>query len=144
MADYKLPSTTVDAIIEKDGKILMIRRKSDTFNDHLALPGGFVDYGEAVEHAVKREVLEELGVTATPLDILGVYSDPKRDPRGHVISIIFVCSFSGKIKAGDDAKSFEWVALENIKKEKLAFDHLQILNHYIIWKRNKGSYWSNK
>ena len=144
MTDYKIPSLTVDAIMEENGKILMIRRKSKTYNDFLALPGGYVDYGESVENAVKREVLEELGLTATPLDILGVYSQPKRDPRGHVISIVFVCSFSGDINAGDDAKSFEWLSMQDLDKEKLAFDHSQILKHYMNWKIEKGTYWSSK
>lgn len=144
MTDYKLIPLTVDCIIESENKILMIRRKSDTFNDHLAFPGGFVDYGEPVEHAVAREAKEEVNTDVTPLEILGVYSDPKRDPRGHVISVAFICDYTGKPRAGDDASSYEWIDIEHMKDEKLAFDHEKIFRDYLNWKEKKGSYWSNK
>ena len=70
MTEYKNTPLTVDVIIEANESILMIRRKSDTFNDHLAFPGGFVDYGETVENAVIREAKEELNIDAKPLSIL--------------------------------------------------------------------------
>ncbi len=144
MTKYRNPSLTVDAIIDKDESILMIRRKSNTFNGYLAFPGGFVDYGETVEQAVKKEIMEELNLEIIPLEILGVYSDKDRDPRSHVISTVFVCSFEGSPIAGDDALSFEWISLENIEKEDLAFDHAKIIKDYKSWKIRNGTYWSSK
>lgn len=144
MTEYKLPSLTVDAIIEKDGTILMIRRKNNTFDGYLALPGGFVDYGESVEDAVKREIMEELNLEIKPLEILGVYSEHGRDPRRHTVSTIFICSFEGTPRAGDDARDFEWISLENLPTEEFAFDHFQIMEDYKLWKTRKGTYWSTK
>lgn len=144
MTDYKNPPLTVDAIIEQDGSILMIRRKGEAFNGYLAFPGGFIDYGETVENAVKREVLEELNLQVDLIAILGVYSDKKRDPRGHVISTIFICNSSGTPKASDDASDFEWIHLDIIESLELAFDHKKIIKDYKIWKIEKGTYWSSK
>ena len=144
MTEYNIPSLTVDAIIENDEAILMIRRKNETFDGYLALPGGFVDYGERVEDAVQREIMEELNLKINPLEILGVYSEKGRDPRGHTISTVFICAFEGTPKAGDDALSFEWIHLENLDTEDLAFDHSKIIIDYKLWKERKGTYWSSK
>lgn len=142
--EYKNPALTVDIIVENDNHILMIIRKSDTFDNHLALPGGFVDYGETVESAAIREAMEEVNIAITPLHILGVYSHPDRDPRGHVISICFVCSYKGEPIAGDDAGSYQWVSLDKIQEEKLAFDHSNIIADYISWKISRETYWSSR
>ncbi len=144
MDKFKIPSLTVDAIIERENKILLIRRKGKTFHGFLALPGGYVDYGEAVEHAVVREVREELGVKAFPIAILGVYSDSQRDPRGHVVSVVFVVRISGNPKAGDDASDFEWLDLNELGNDPLAFDHQLILEDYCRWKLTKETFWSEK
>lgn len=136
--------TTVDAIIERESRILLIQRGNDPFGGYFALPGGFVDYGETVESAVKREAQEELSLTVTPTAILGVYSGPDRDPRGPVISTVFICTAVGHVQAGDDAASFDWVHVDNIHELDLAFDHSQILSDYQQWKVNNGSYWTNK
>ena len=144
MTNYKSPALTVDAIIEEKESILMIRRKSNTFNGYFALPGGFVEYGESAEEAVRREVLEELNLHIEPLHILGVYSESDRDPRGHVVSTIFICTFKGTPMAGDDAQSYEWLLLNDIEKNKIAFDHKKILKDYKSWKVNRGTFWSTK
>ena len=83
---YKSPKLTVDAIITKNDKILLIKRRRKPFKDFWALPGGFVNYGEKVEDAVIREVLEETNLECKIEKLLGVYSDPNRDPRGHTVS----------------------------------------------------------
>lgn len=133
--------------------MLLVRRKKNPFKDLLALPGGFINEGETAEDAVKREVREEASLEVEPIDILGVYSDPKRDPRKHVMSVTFVCIVlgcgSGKEKAGDDAQSLEWVELSDLEKLKgeLAFDHAQILDDYRRWKGLQGggsTFWSSK
>ncbi len=133
MASSKLslaPRLTVDAVVERNDEILLIKRKNPPFEDRWALPGGFVEYGETVEKAVKREVMEEAGVEVELKGILGVYSEPGRDPRGHVVSVCFVANAVGEGKAGSDAKEARFFPLEEIGKEKLAFDHARILEDY--------------
>ena len=145
MKVYQSPSLTVDAIVQNKDKILTIRRKNDPFKDNLALPGGFVNYGERVEDAVIREILEETSIEISPVHVLGVYSDPIRDPRKHTVSIAFVgIIVSGEAKASDDAKEIEWIDIKNIFKYKYAFDHGVIVNDYIQWRNSEGTFWSSK
>jgi len=89
----KRPLIAVDGVLIKDGKILLVRRGKEPFRGYYALPGGFVEYGETVERAVVREVYEETGIKTRVKELLGVYSDPNRDPRGHVISIAFILEY---------------------------------------------------
>jgi 8-oxo-dGTP diphosphatase len=121
------PLLTVDAIIQhSDGGIVLVKRGHDPFKGKWALPGGFVDVGETCEKACIREVKEETGLAVKIICLMGVYSDPKRDPRGHTVSIVYVCeTLGGELKGADDAdlaKSF--TDLENLE---LAFDHSKIL-----------------
>jgi 8-oxo-dGTP diphosphatase len=87
---YKNPTPTVDAINHKNSQILLIERKKEPFKGYMVLPGGFVNEGERVEDAAKREVKEETSLDIVLLEILGIYSEPKRDPRGHVMSTVFI------------------------------------------------------
>ena len=145
MTEHKNPVPTVDIILQKDSNILLVKRKKDPFKDHLALPGGFVNVGEKVEDAVKREAFEETSLEIEPIDILGVYSDPGRDPRGHILSIVFVGTIlSGEPKAGDDSQDVEWVNLGELEKKKLAFDHGRIITDYREWRNSGRSFWSSK
>ncbi|HJU34975.1 MAG TPA: NUDIX hydrolase [Nitrososphaera sp.] len=147
MRQYRNPTPTVDVILERDSNVLMIRRKRDPFKDCLALPGGFVNEGETVEDAIKREAMEETSLEVHPIDILGVYSDPTRDPRKHIVTIVFVgIVVGGEIKAGDDAASAQWMKLVDIdhQQNQLAFDHAQILRDYRLWKSSGGTFWSTK
>jgi 8-oxo-dGTP diphosphatase len=149
MKEYKNPTPTVDVLLERDSKILMVRRKKDPYKDHLALPGGFVNEGETVEDAMKRETMEEISLEVHPIDILGVYSDPRRDPRKHIMTVVFVgIIVGGEIRANDDAASIEWIQLHNIdqlqQQKLLAFDHAQILRDYRQWKSSSGTFWSTK
>ncbi|MCQ6253876.1 NUDIX hydrolase [Methanocaldococcus sp.] len=136
---YKLhlhPSVAVDGIVEKDNKILLIRRKNNPFKNCFALPGGFVECGETVENAIVREVYEETGLITKVKSLLGVYSSPDRDPRGHVISIVFILNIMrGELKAGDDAKEAKFFDINNLPK--LAFDHKKIIEDYMRWKDGK-------
>lgn len=130
----KEPVLAVDAIIEKDNKILLIRRAGKTFHEKLAFPGGHVEYGETVENAAKREVKEETGLNIEIKKLLGVYSDPNRDPRGHVVSVVFIGKIkSGKLKASSDASDAKFYETkELIKREKdFAFDHYKIFKDYL-------------
>jgi len=129
---YRNPLPTVDAIIEYHDKVLLITRKNPPHG--LALPGGFVDYGESVEAAVIREAAEETRLRCTIVHLLGVYSSPLRDPRHHTISTVFVVKGQGTPKAQDDAASLSLYDPYSIPSD-LAFDHRLILNDYLTWKR---------
>lgn len=146
---HRNPIPTVDVIIEQNSRILMIRRKNDPYKGCLALPGGFVDEGERIEDAAIREANEETSLNIHLVDILGVYSDPKRDPRGHLISTVFVGivptnNLSVEASAQDDASEVEWINLEAINKSNIAFDHKKILFDYKAWKESGGTFWSSK
>ena len=138
---HKNPIPTVDVIIEQDSRILMIRRKYEPYKGSLALPGGFVNEGERIEDAARREAKEETSLNIGLKNILGVYSDPNRDPRGHLMSTVFVGIIptdnntnSMRASARDDAAKIEWVG----------FDHRRILSDYKIWKLCGGTFWSSK
>jgi 8-oxo-dGTP diphosphatase len=121
------PALATDCIVfDQAGRLLLIRRKYPPFQGNYALPGGFVDIGETVEAACRRELREETGVEAGALRLIGVYSDPDRDPRGHTCSVAFLTRVSqSEATAGDDAAAAEWVA--DWRSVTLAFDHAQIL-----------------
>lgn len=126
--DGKTPRIAVDAIILMGDCVILVKRRNPPFQGHYALPGGFLEIGEFLEEAVVREAREETGLDVKVERLLGVYDDPKRDPRGHVISIAFICkAVGGKLKAGSDAKDVNCVPVNEIKKIKLAFDHAKIL-----------------
>ncbi|MGQ4890995.1 MAG: NUDIX domain-containing protein [Candidatus Njordarchaeia archaeon] len=130
MTKYRQPAITVDAIIIHEDRVALIKRRNPPYKDHFALPGGFIEYGETAENACKREAKEETGLDVEIIDLVGVYSDPKRDPRGHTITIAYLCKpRSVDIKAGSDAKSAMWIPISDViqGKIKLAFDHDKIL-----------------
>lgn len=137
--EFKNPAVTVDGIIIFDNngekEIALIQRKKDPFKDQYALPGGFLEYGkETVEQALVREMKEETNLDVKPKRIVGVYSDPKRDPRGHTVTIAFECEIVGDPKsyvAGDDAKNAKKIPLKEVSNMKLAFDHSVIVKDYI-------------
>jgi 8-oxo-dGTP diphosphatase len=121
------PLLSVDAVIfDARDRLLLIRRKYPPFQGSHALPGGFVDVGEAVEDACRRELFEEAGLKVGVLALVGVYSEPNRDPRGHNVSVAFVGTV-GDVEpvAGDDAASAEWVA--DWRNVDFAFDHKLIV-----------------
>ena len=108
--------------------IILIERKNPPHG--LALPGGFVDIGESCEDACRREMKEEISLDVTLRYLLGVYSDPKRDPRFHAISCVYVCTAHGTPKAADDAKKVHIYPIDEIPLEKLVFDHKKIIEDY--------------
>jgi ADP-ribose pyrophosphatase YjhB (NUDIX family) len=140
------PGLAVDCIILLDGKVLLIHRRNPPHG--WALPGGFVDYGETVEDAVRREMKEETGLDLEDLRQFRVYSDPARDPRGHVVSVVFAARGKGKPEAGDDADRYRLVDLADVPKLQdlghdpnspeelghvpcLVFDHAKILLDFV-------------
>ncbi|MCL4767080.1 MAG: NUDIX hydrolase [Hyphomicrobiaceae bacterium] len=127
MSRPRTPLLTVDCVVfNPRGQVLLIERRNPPFRGQLALPGGFVDVGETVEDACRRELLEETGVKAGRLTLVGVYSDPERDPRGHTASVVFMTRVrSSKVQAGDDAAAAQWIG--DWRTLPLAFDHVKIL-----------------
>jgi 8-oxo-dGTP diphosphatase len=125
--DTKAPSLTVDCVVlDPVGRLLLIRRRNAPFRGQYALPGGYVDYGETTEHAAARELAEETGLVAVTVSLVGVYSDPQRDPRGHVVSIAYRVEVAGyDVRAGDDAAAAAFVG--DWHGEELAFDHRRIV-----------------
>ncbi|MGA7370256.1 MAG: NUDIX hydrolase [Nitrososphaeraceae archaeon] len=148
---YKNPIPTVDIIIEQNSRILMIRRKNEPYKGCLALPGGFVNEGERIEDAATREANEETSLDVGLREILGIYSDPKRDPRGHLMSTVFVGMIpvddnieTVEGSAQDDAAEIEWINLGSLDNSNIAFDHKKILYDYKAWKLSGGTFWSSK
>tara|TARA_B000000565_G_scaffold39076_1_gene26009 strand:- start:1759 stop:2172 length:414 start_codon:yes stop_codon:yes gene_type:complete len=122
------PSLAVDAVVVREGKVLLIRRGKQPWKGMLAFPGGFVDKGEDPEVAAVRELKEECGLDGEVVRLLCVKGDPNRDPRGHVISIAYVVSADGEPTAGDDAASARWYDISQVKQ--MAGDHLSILEEF--------------
>ncbi len=143
--EYPHPSVTVDLVIftiaDNDLKVLLIRRGGEPFKGRWALPGGFVEIDESLEKAAARELKEEAGVTNVYLEQLYTFGEPKRDPRGRVISVSYFALVDAgrqRIRAASDAVEAEWHSVFGQKSgAKLAFDHKKILE-YAVWRlRNK-------
>jgi 8-oxo-dGTP diphosphatase len=130
------PSLTVDIVIElvdrTGSPIVLIERRNPP--PGWALPGGFVDVGETVEQAAVREALEETSLPVRLKTLLGVYSDPARDPRHHTASVVYVAEAAGRPRARDDAREVEVFSPESLPAA-LAFDHARILCDYLTFRR---------
>jgi ADP-ribose pyrophosphatase YjhB (NUDIX family) len=125
----KHPFLTVDVIIEIHDGIILIKRKNPP--PGWAIPGGFVDYSETLEEAVQREAKEETGLNIQLIRQFHTYSGPKRDPRHHTVSTIFIAGATGNPEAGDDADAKEvGIFMKDSLPEDIAFDHRQILDDY--------------
>lgn len=132
---YRNPTPTVDIIIEMSDRpeypIVLIERKNEPFG--WAIPGGFVDYGETVENAARREAQEETNLNVELIEQFYVYSDPQRDPRQHTLSIVFIAIAQGTPQAMDDAKNLQLFHLHNLPSP-LCFDHGKILQDYMYYR----------
>jgi ADP-ribose pyrophosphatase YjhB (NUDIX family) len=125
---YKNPIPTVDIIIEIESKgIVLIKRKNPPYG--WALPGGFVDYGESLEEAAVREAKEETDLDANLIEQFHTYSDPRRDPRHHSISTVYIAKAEGTPQAQDDAAEIG-IFNEPSLPDEIAFDHCSILRDY--------------
>jgi len=125
------PQLAADAIIElidRPGRpIVLIERRHSPYG--WAIPGGFVDIGETLECAAAREAREETGLEVRLKVLLGIYSDPRRDPRGHTVTAVYVAEATGAPQAADDAKNLCVVTLDSLPTS-LAFDHELVLDDY--------------
>ena len=117
----------VDAIILYDKKIVLIKRKNPPYENYYALPGGFVEKAETVEQALIREAKEETGLDIEVLKLVGVYSDPERDPRGRVVSLCYLtkAKANGKLAPASDAGETKLFDISELPE--LAFDHEKMI-----------------
>ncbi|HKA35836.1 MAG TPA: NUDIX hydrolase [Thermoanaerobaculia bacterium] len=125
----KLPRLTVDSFVQdRRGRLLLVRRGRPPFEGSWALPGGFCEYGETTEACCARETLEETGVEVRVGKLLGVYSDPKRDPRWHTVTVLYAAKpLRGKAKGSDDAAEARWFGKSELARLDYAFDHGAII-----------------
>ena len=128
---WKKPWVTTDGIVVIDDRIVLIKRGREPFKGMHALPGGIVEYGESVEQCVVREIEEETGLRTRVLDLVGVYSEAGRDPRGHFITLAYnLQPIGGSLRGGDDAAEAALFPLEGLPE--LAADHLIILTDALL------------
>ena len=136
MSRPETPKLAADAIIElvdyPDRPIVLIERKYPPYG--WAIPGGFVDIGEPLEQAAIREALEETCLQVNLKALLGIYSDPSRDERGHTVTAVYVAEAHGKPQAADDAKNLQVYTVDTIPAQ-LAFDHAQVLADYSRYRK---------
>jgi 8-oxo-dGTP diphosphatase len=134
MTQDKLYVAVDCAVFTTDGRLLLVERRNEPFKGVLALPGGFMNVGESAEEACRRELGEETHVEVSRLLLVGQYSEPNRDPRGHVVSLAFTAVVDPKVVAGswadDDAVNLVWLFVPEVPAT-LAFDHNQILEDAI-------------
>ena len=128
--EIKTPLLAVDAVILFQSGIVLIRRLNPPYKGCFALPGGFVEIGETVEEAACREAREETGLIIDLLGLIGIYSDPGRDPRGHVVSAAFLATGKGQLRSASDARSAEVYPLSDLPE--LAFDHDKIIRDALL------------
>jgi 8-oxo-dGTP diphosphatase len=137
----KTPLLTVDAWVrDRRGRILLVRRGGPPFRGSWALPGGFCEVGETTEECCAREVEEETGVQVRVGRLLGVYSDPRRDPRGHTASVLYEARpLRGIARGRDDAAEARWFTRRELRRLDLAFDHGKIVREQLRRRRGKVS-----
>ncbi len=133
--NYRNPLVTVDIIIENGDGVVLIKRNNPPHG--WALPGGFVDYGESLENAAKREAVEETSLDVDLVEQFHCYSDPDRDPRHHTVTTVYIAKAQGFPRGADDAKKAQIFTKEKIP-EQLTFDHGKILEDYFRYKAGES------
>lgn len=142
---YARPAVTADCVVfaldDENLKVLLIKRAQEPFQGQWALPGGFAEVGESLEHTARRELEEETGLADIFLEQLYTFSEPNRDPREHVVTVAYYALVNlaeHKIQAASDARDAAWFCIDDIPK--LGFDHDQILKMALERLRSKVSY----
>ncbi|MFC2091793.1 NUDIX domain-containing protein [Elusimicrobiota bacterium] len=128
VSESPFPPCTVDIIIKIDNSVILIERKYPPYG--WALPGGFVEKGESLEAAAVREALEETGLHIDNLKQFHAYSDPRRDPRFHTVTVVFTATSEEEPRAGSDAKKIRRFSFNELP-DKMVFDHNNILTDYL-------------
>ena len=140
LRNKKLPRLTVDAFVrDRRGGLLLVRRGRPPFRGSWALPGGFCEYGETTETCCARETKEETGITVRVGRVLGVYSDPGRDPRWHTVTVLYAARpVRGKARGSDDAAEARWFSRKALAGLDYAFDHGEIIRGLLGRRRKAG------
>ncbi len=135
----RTPKLTVDAWVrDRKGRVLLVRRGRPPFLGHWGLPGGFCEWKETTEDCCARETLEETGLRVRVGALLGVYSRPGRDPRGHNVTVLYAARpLSGRAKGGDDAAEARWFTPRELRKLSFAFDHREIVFEQLVRHRKR-------
>lgn len=138
--DYPMPSITCDIIVNRQtfktsgviNEILLIKRKNNPFKDCWALPGGFMEINETLETCARRELKEETNIDANDIYLKKILDNVDRDPRGRVVSVVFVTNVSQHVeaKANDDAKELAWFNINELP-QNMAFDHKELFQTII-------------
>jgi len=132
---FRSPILTVDGMILDsspcpESKVLLVKRAVYPFSGYWVLPGGHIEYNETAEKAIRREMKEELGIPVKIRKLVGVYSDPRRDPRYHTVSVVYFCQKArGKVRLNREASKFKYFSFKNLPK-KIGFDHRKIINDF--------------
>jgi 8-oxo-dGTP diphosphatase len=131
--EYRNPALAVDAAVRRDDQVLLIQRGNEPWKGAWALPGGFVDYGEDPTDAVLRELQEETGLSGRIIRLLDAKGDPNRDPRKHIVSIVYLIEAEGEPVGGDDAADARFWPIELVLDGELpiAGDHMEILRDWL-------------
>ncbi len=123
---WRKPSLTCDGLVLREGRVLLVKREKEPFRGFLALPGGFVEYGESAENCVVREVREETGLDTEVVRLINAYSEMGRDPRGHFVTLLYLLrERGGALKAGDDAESAGFFDVSDLPD--MAFAHERMI-----------------
>jgi 8-oxo-dGTP diphosphatase len=138
-ARRKMPRLTVDSWVrDSRGRVLLVRRARPPFQGRWGLPGGFCEWKETTEHCCARETLEETGLTVKVGRLLGVYSKPDRDPRGHNVTVLYAARRrSGTARGGDDAAEARWFTPAELHRLPFAFDHREIVMEQLAADRRR-------
>ena len=131
--EYRNPALTVDAAVRRGDEVLLIQRGNEPWKGAWALPGGFVDYGEDPRDAVLRELEEEAGLSGRIIRLLDAKGDPGRDPRQHIVSIVYLIEAEGEPVGGDDAADARFWPIDLVLDGELpiAGDHMEILREWL-------------
>jgi 8-oxo-dGTP diphosphatase len=135
----RMPRLTVDSWIrDRAGRVLLVQRARPPFRGRWGLPGGFCEWKETTEACCERETLEETGLAVRVRELLGVYSKPDRDPRGHNVTVLYRARpVSGRAKGGDDAADARWFTPRELARIPFAFDHREIVMEQLAWDRHR-------
>jgi 8-oxo-dGTP diphosphatase len=136
---FKTTRIVVDGVIIEGSKICLVRRAGPPFRNYWVVPGGFVETGEVLKDAVRREVWEETGLRTRVVNLSGIYDDPKRDPRGHAVSVAFLLRRAGgRIRTSSETSDVKFFPIRRLPKN-IGFDHRQIIRDALkVYKRKRS------